>query len=102
MPDKKVQCSYCLKVMRSDNLKNHVKIHERAVNTQPVGITGQKRQHFTDNVPTTDREGFDDGKPETLNQPKNPKIQALRHERITVSRRGGVDNNMITKMVTKG
>ena len=28
MPGKKVQCSYCSKVMRSDNLKNHIKIHE--------------------------------------------------------------------------
>ena len=30
MPGKKVPCSYCSKVMRSDNLKNHIKIHERA------------------------------------------------------------------------
>ena len=29
MPGKKVQCSYCRKVMRSDNLKNHIKIHEK-------------------------------------------------------------------------
>ena len=35
-PGKKVQCSYCSKVMRSDNLKKHVKIHEKAViNSHP-------------------------------------------------------------------
>ena len=28
MPGKKAQCSYCSKVMRSDNLKKHIKLHE--------------------------------------------------------------------------
>ena len=32
MPGKKVQCLYCSKVMRSDNLKNHVKIHDKTAN----------------------------------------------------------------------
>ena len=66
--------------MRSDNLKNHVKIHEIAANTQPVEIVGQKRQRSTDNIPTTDRRGFGIDKPETVNQPKNPKIQSLLEE----------------------
>ena len=80
MLGKKVQCSYCLKVMRSDNLKNHVKINERAVDIQPVGISGPKRQRSTDNLSTTDRGCFDVGKPETVNQLKNPKIQTLLDE----------------------
>ena len=47
MPGKKVQCSYCSRVMWSENLKKHVKIHEKAVmDSQPLVITGQKRQHL--------------------------------------------------------
>ena len=41
MPGKKGQCPYCSKVMRSDNLKNHVKIHDKTVNVQPLGTAGQ-------------------------------------------------------------
>ena len=64
MPGKKVQCSYCSKVMRSDNLKTHVKIHEKAVmDFQPLVITGQMRQHSTEVLPTTDKRDFNIGKP---------------------------------------
>ena len=79
MPGKKIQCSYCSKVMRSDNLKKHVKIHEKAVmDSQPLVITGQKRQHSTEVLPTTDKRNFNIDKPENVSsQPKNPKIQAL-------------------------
>ena len=82
MPGKKVQCSFCSKVMRSDNLKKHVKIHKKAVlDSQPLVITGQKRQHYIDNVPTTDKGDFNIAKSENLSsQSKNPKIQALLNE----------------------
>ena len=48
MPGKKVACQYCSRVMRSDNLKNHVKIHGRTVEatnltTHPLQTAGQKR-----------------------------------------------------------
>ena len=46
MPGKKVACQYCSRVMRSDNLKNHVKIHTEAAVRPIVGAThtaGQKR-----------------------------------------------------------
>ena len=41
--------------MRSDNLKKHVKIHEKAdIDSQPLLITEQKRRRSTDNLLTTD------------------------------------------------
>ena len=90
MPGKKVQCSYCSKVMRSDNLKNHVKIHDKTVNVQPLVtaeqslvITGSKRPMSPD-IPT-----FNDDKicpikipvdAGSEKEPKNLKIQALLEE----------------------
>ena len=79
MPGKKVQCSYCSKVMRSDNLKKHVKIHEKAdIDSQPLVITEQKRQRSIDNSPAAAA-----AKESSLeSRPKNSKIQLLLDEII--------------------
>ena len=90
MPGKKVQCPYCSKVMRSDNLKNHVKIHGKTVNVQPLVIAGQSlvttgsKRAMSLDIPT-----FNDDKRCLIEipvdagsekEPKNLKIQALLEE----------------------
>ena len=57
-----------------------LKYMRKLLPSQPLVVTGQKRQRSTDNLPTTDRGGFDGGKAETVNQLKNPKIQNLLDE----------------------
>ena len=84
--------------MRCD-LNNHVKIHEKAViDPQPLVITVQERQHSTDNVPTTDKGGFNIGKQENVSsQLKNPKIQALPDEIINDDPKRNVPPQVIHK-----
>ena len=83
--------------MRSDNLKKHVKIHEKSViDSQPLIIMGQKRQCSTDNLPTTDKGDFNIGKPENV-KPKNPKIQALLDEIINDDPKRNVPPQVIHK-----
>ena len=93
MPGKKVQCMYCSKVMRSDNLKNHVKIHKKkSFNDQPIVAVGQslvttgsKRTlpldipTFNDDTRCPVKMPVDVG---LENEPKNIKIQALLEEII--------------------
>ena len=63
MPGKNVQCSYCSKVMRSDNLKDHVKIHERQGHMKTThGITVNNKER---EIPTFDGSEFGTGKPKS-------------------------------------
>ena len=63
MPGKKLACQYCSRVMRSDNLKNHVKIHTEAA-VRP--IVDAKRM-----IPIPIK--LDN----SMLRKKNPKIEAL-------------------------
>ena len=62
MPGKKVQCSYCSKVMRSDNLKYHVKKHERKrhMKTHSFTINSKERE-----IPSFDGLEFGTEKPKS-------------------------------------
>ena len=55
MPGKKVQCSYCSKVMRSDNLKNHIKTHDRVDETSLTRPWEPSIQSSTFGTPPQDR-----------------------------------------------
>ena len=90
MPGKKVACQYCSKVMRSDNLKNHVKIHNRKrgfsyeskdygnqinMNSGKQESRQQQQQHVIENqqlsdskkeeIPTFDSDEFSSKKPKS-------------------------------------
>ena len=75
MPCKKIQCHHCSQVMRSDNLKRHVRIKHGP------SFIGNSR---TDDIPTFS--GFGTGKPiskETLNRVMETlKIPEHRREKI--------------------
>ena len=83
MPGKKLQCAYCSKVMRSDNLKRHVKVshlkNSRAVpSLEENKLAGKKRSLvFDDDIARVDGIKIGSGKFETgdNNQSRNPEIQ---------------------------
>ena len=79
-----IECPYCSKVLRSDNSKNRIKTHGRAVEATtnfsgPLASAGQKRPISTD-ISTFNRAEFGTGKSGT--GPRNPKIKALFDEII--------------------
>jgi hypothetical protein len=87
MPGKMVPCPHCSKIMRSDNLKNHVKRHGRVVETS--NFTAQQKRPRSSDILVFD-ERFAVKRPfETFHGsdklPKNPKIQALVNEIINES-----------------
>ena len=71
MPGKKAQCLYCSKVMRSDNLKKHMKLHENKQCKLTHQLNVQSRPDILDSSIQT--HSF----PDIVKPSSNPKVSAI-------------------------